>query len=221
MGAEHGRHPSVEVEAEGLLFAGGLGVEVDQDDVDVRRQRGEEAVGDAEGRVHLLHEHLPLEVDRRHADPRRRLAEVDAASRIAVGIVGRAQQPGLAVEERKPLLLVPDVIAGSEAVDRQVGELGKHLGVDAETAGGVLDVDDDVVDAMVVDQARQQPLHGSTARLADHVADEEEDHAAALLAIAPAVTEGSLAALGMTPGRWRPDITWRTRWRGSRGSPSP
>ena len=63
-------------------------------------------------------------------------------------------------------------------VDRQVGELVEHLGRDAEAAGGVLDVDYDVVDVPAVHQLGQESRRGLSAGLADHVADEQQLHLA-------------------------------------------
>ncbi len=153
-------------------------MEVDHHDLRPAVDLAEQPLGRPERRVELAHEDLPLEIDRRHRHARRGLAEMEAAPGIAVGIVGRPQQARLAREDLPDLLLVPDVIAAGHAVDRQIGELGEHVRRHAEAAGGILDVDDDVIGAMLVDQARQQPDERAAPRLADHVADEENLHLA-------------------------------------------
>jgi hypothetical protein len=80
------------------------------------------------------------------------------------------------VEERDPLLLVPDVVAGGEAIDGQAIQLRQHVGGHPEAAGGVLDVDHHVVEAVAVDQPGDQILDGPAPRPAHDVADEEQPH---------------------------------------------
>ena len=64
------------------------------------------------------------------------------------------QQPGLLGQHLDTLFLVPDVVAAGEAIDRQVTELGHDLWRHAKSAGGILDVDDHIVEAPPVDQLR-------------------------------------------------------------------
>ena len=49
VGAHHGGDAAVEIPAHGLLFAGGFGVNVDDDHFDVAGKLGEFAIGGAEG----------------------------------------------------------------------------------------------------------------------------------------------------------------------------
>ncbi len=188
VGAEHGADAAVEIEAQGLLLAGGVGVEIHHHHLDVAAQLGQQAVGDAKGRLEIAHEHPPLEVEDGHRHAGGGLADVDASAGVAFGIVGGAQQARLAVEQLDAFLLVPDVVAGGVAVDRQVGDLGHHLGGDAEAAGGVLDVDHHVVGPLAVHQPRQQVPERGAARPADHVADEEQPHLAYSMARVSRIT---------------------------------
>ena len=129
------------------------------------------------GRVEVLHEDLALEVDRRHPDSRRGLADVEPAPGIALRVVRRPQQPRLVHRAvSRTSFLSQTWLPVVKAVDRQLVELGEDLRRDAEAARRVLDVDDDVVDPVLVDQPRQQALQRLAARLADHVADEEQLH---------------------------------------------
>ena len=54
VGAEDGAGAAVEVEAHGLLLAGRLGVEVDQDHPDLRRQLRQQPVGGVDLECSLL-----------------------------------------------------------------------------------------------------------------------------------------------------------------------
>ena len=66
VGADHRADPAVEIEAQRLLLAGRLGVEVDEDHLHLRRQRRSSRSAARKGESSGLHEHLPLEVDHRH-----------------------------------------------------------------------------------------------------------------------------------------------------------
>ncbi len=50
----------------------------------------------------------------------------------------------------------------------------EDLGGDADAPGGVLEVEDRVVDPVLLDELREEALSGSPARAADDVADEEQ-----------------------------------------------
>ncbi len=65
VGAEHGGDAAVEIPAERDLFAGGFGVEVDEDDARAGALANlrEEVVGFAEGVVAGVHEDAALQVD--------------------------------------------------------------------------------------------------------------------------------------------------------------
>ena len=176
--ADDAAHPAVEIDPQRLLLARRLGVEVDEDDLDLLVEVGQEAVGDAERRIEVLHEDLALEIDRRHLDPRRRLADVEPAPRGALRVVRRPQQPRLVHQQSRTSFLSQTWLPVVKAVDRQLVELGQDLRRHAEAAGHVLDVDHDVVDPVLVDQLRQQALQRLAPGLADHVADEQQLHRA-------------------------------------------
>jgi hypothetical protein len=97
-----------------------------------------------------------------------------SSARVALRVVGGPQQRGVRVEQRHPLLLVPDVVARGPDIDREPVELLEHLGGDAEAAGDVLGVGDDEVDPLAIHQALDVSLDGASPRAAHDVADEQD-----------------------------------------------
>ena len=97
-----------------------------------------------------------------------------APARIALQIVGRADDAVGRVEELVDLAVPVDVVAGRDHVDAGVEHRrGGALG-DAEAAGDVLAVGDDEVRGVALAQAGQRLDQRPPARLADDVADEQE-----------------------------------------------
>ena len=157
-----------------LLLARRFGVEVDDHQPDRRIETGQNPVRGDERRRQRLHERLPFQIDHRVRRPYRQFADEDPDARVAFRVVRGPQQSWYPVEERHTFPLRPGVIAGCHAVDRQRTELVEHRRGHAAAAGGILDVDDHRVDAVAVDQLRQQARQGAAPRLADHIADKEE-----------------------------------------------
>ena len=126
--ADDGGDAPVEVPADRLLLGGRLGVHVHEDDLDVARARpaprrrrgtGESALAGMKTWPWRFRTPtgIPAAVD----------WTVKPAPGIARRVVGRPQQAVRGVQRVVDLLLVPDVVAGGEDVDRHLGELVEEL----------------------------------------------------------------------------------------------
>ena len=122
VGAEHSGDPAVEIPAERLLFAGGFGVDVDEDDLG--GDLLEQLVGFAKGVVACGHEDAALQVDDGvlgagvPAFRRERAliaAEADGRGRVVAGAQQAARalvRGGEHAHVVEDFALVPDVVAG-------------------------------------------------------------------------------------------------------------
>ena len=157
-----------------LLLAGRLGVEVDDDGVGARLQRagGELAVDGAEGAVELGHEDAAHGVDDEHVGAVPGLEEAGALPRRAGREIDRPQETGLALDEDEGLLLIEGVVAERHHVGAGVEEVAEDGFGDAEAPGRVLAIDDDEVELIALDEARDGLDHRIAARAADHIAEE-------------------------------------------------
>ena len=88
------------------------------------------------------HEDPAHDIENRHLLPGRRLAHMDPAARTARGVIQWPEQGRLFLNELESFLLVPDMIAGGQAVNAQIEHLLSHLRRDTEPTGGVLGVGD-------------------------------------------------------------------------------
>ena len=115
VGADHQRHPPVEMIGERLLLARRLGMKIDDDGVRLFAERtgGDLAVDHGEGIVHGVHEHAAHGVDDQHAGAAARHVEAAAAAGRPRRIVERPQETVLPLGEDQRLALVEDVVAGS------------------------------------------------------------------------------------------------------------
>jgi len=125
--------------------------------------------------VQRIHEHPAHHIDQQQA-ARRRLVEIGAASRRALGIVGGTQDTILAVDIGEDFLLVGPVIAGGDRIDAD-GEkfLGDGAG-QSETARRVFAIGDDKIQFQTLAQAPQLGIHHIAPRLADNVAQKKNIH---------------------------------------------
>ena len=82
------------------------------------------------------------------------------------------------------------MIAAREQVELEAEELLGDLGSDAETGGGVLDVGDAEVDAVLLDDLVQAVVQQPSTRFAEDVADEQDSHGAPEKGNAPALPCG-------------------------------
>ncbi len=74
------------------------------------------------------------------------------------------------------LALVPDVVSGGDDVGAEVEELFGERGGEAETAGGVLAIDDEKVDGVVVEDVRQVLADDMATGGSEDIADKEDIH---------------------------------------------
>ena len=117
------------------------------------RAGGELARHRLERVVERRHEEQAHDVDDEDARAVPRRVDIGAASGRAGRIVDRAQEAVVAVGEGERLALVPDVVAGGDAIGAGRDQLLQNILGDAEAAGGVLAVHDDEVEAMLLRSA--------------------------------------------------------------------
>ena len=117
VGAQHGRNPAVQVPAHQLHVAGGLGVEIQEDDLHVGGHFPEHAVGRLERGVDRGHEDAPQQAQNAHPDVVVRLEHGERKPRSVVGVVGRFDDPGLGLQNRVDFSAPVDVVAHRNAVD--------------------------------------------------------------------------------------------------------
>ena len=162
---------AIEEVGEALFFAGGFGVEVDEDGVGALLEFAgcDLGVDGAEGAVEFGHEDAAERIDDEHVGAVAGFVEAGATSGRALGEVERADELRLALDEDEGVLLIEGVIAERDAVGARVEQFfGDGFG-DAEPAGGVLAVHDDEIERVRRAQFRQGFDHGFTARAADNV----------------------------------------------------
>ena len=185
VGAEDGGDAAVEIPAESYFFAGGFGVEVEEDHlgVGVALDEGEEFVGFAEGVVAGGHEDAALEVEDGVLGAVAEGAFVDTEAGGSVGVVGGAEDAAAADvgvggdgHVLEDFLLVPDVVAGGDDVGTEVEELFGEGGGDAEASGGVFAVDDEEIDGVGFEDVGEVLADDVAAGRTEDVADEENVH---------------------------------------------
>lgn len=199
VGSQYGGDAAVEIPAESGLFAGGFGVEVEEDDlgVGVALDQGEEFVGFAEGIVAGGHEDATLEVDDGVGGAVGELAFVGTEAGCAVGVVAgaedaaatlvRAGRDGHVLED---LFLVPDVVAGGDDLGTEVEDFFGDGGRDAEAAGGVLAVDDEEIDGVGFHNVGEMFADDVAAGRTEDVADEENVHRMSLSRVKKQIPRG-------------------------------
>lgn len=181
VGAHDGSDSAVEIPAEGDLFAGGFGVNVEQDDL--CGDFAEQLVGLAEGIVTGGHEDAALEIEDGVLLTGGQFALVHTESRRADGVVGRTQDAASAFVRVgrdghvfEDFALVPDVIAGGDDMRAQVEDLFGDGRGDAEASGGILAIDDEKVDGVGFDDVGEMLAYDVAAGGAKDIADEKNVH---------------------------------------------
>jgi len=148
-------------------------MEVDEDEMGLAAEAFDFVEGELEGVFQGGHEGAALGV---HDGDGREAGELIYGGTVAGragGIVQRAQEAGLVVQEFGDLLLVPEVVAAGDDVDAGGEDLFGGARGDAGAAGGVLAVGHDEVEGVARPQLREQELDGAAAGLADDVSDEQ------------------------------------------------
>src|SRR5215218_9202872 len=187
VGPEHGLRPPIEIMAERQLLARGLGVRIDEHEVDALfLQLGDGPVRGLEGR-HLrpLYEHASQHVGDAHGYAS---GPEEAPSRPGVFLseVGGTHHPAVLFEELPVAFSVKSVISQGQKVGD--GEQGRAaLARDPAPRGRrVLGVGNDGVEVQLFAQPRHEVEGGGASRGPDHVPDEEQ----------PEAQSSSLTALG-------------------------
>ena len=178
VGADDEADAAVDEMAERLFLARRLGMEIDDRCVaaGAKRAGGEFPLDALEWVVERVHEHAAHQVDDQHLRSARGLEQVGAAPGRAGGVVGRADQARLALDEHKSLALVERVVAERDRVGAGAEELlADRLG-DAKAAGGVLAINDDEIEPPVGAQFRQAVDQRRAPGAPDNVADEQQPH---------------------------------------------
>ena len=121
-----------------------------------------------EGAVEWRHEGAAREV---HDTDVLRLERVraPALARRALWIIGRADQEWLLINELEHIPLVPDVITRCDDIGTAAVELIERLACEALAARGVLAIDDDDVNSLLLAQLRRDLAECPSARVADDI----------------------------------------------------
>jgi len=150
-------------------------VNVDEYEVGARPELGDDGVRLGERGAGRLHEDGTGEVRDAQAHPVR-LHHGGAATRAALGVVGRPDHPLVAIEEAVDLGVPVGVVAEGERVDSHVEQLLRGLLRDTHATGRVLAVGDDEVGRVLLAQAGQNGRQRAAADPADDIAHEQEFH---------------------------------------------
>jgi hypothetical protein len=174
--ADHQAGAAVAEEADRLLLAAGLAMEVDHDRIGRFAQR----TG-----IELARQHCKGIVERRHEDAAEAIDDERAlavlgfdqrgtAPRRALRHIGGSDQPRGALDEHQRLALVPGMIAERDGVGAGIEQLLIDRLGDAEAARRVLAIDDDEIERPVPDQSRQAVRDRDAAAAADDVSDKQD-----------------------------------------------
>ena len=126
-----------------------------------------------EGIVERLHEDAADAVDHQRALAVLGIDQCGAAARRALRKIRRTDQTRCALDEDQRLALIPGMVAERDGVRAGIEQFMVDRFGDAETAGGVLAVDDDEIEFPVADQAGQMFRDRGAAGPAHHVADKQ------------------------------------------------
>jgi tRNA/tmRNA/rRNA uracil-C5-methylase (TrmA/RlmC/RlmD family) len=160
------------------LLRGGLGVEVNENQVGAAPETFDLGAGGDEGIVEIRHERATLEVEDGDRGLVAGLEYHAALTRRPLRIVKRAQEARLTLKQADDFLLVPEMVAGRNDVHTRAEDFARGVRRDARAAGGVLPVGDDQVRLMLTTQPGQEFLHRPASRFANDVADEKDLHRA-------------------------------------------
>jgi hypothetical protein len=172
--AHHRRDAAVQVPAHRHLFAGQLGMKIDESDFDLLRQLFENLVRFAKRAIGLRHVGAALQVDNRAIDAVAGLHGHDAAAGQIVDVVGGTKQSRLAFEIVVNFALVPDMIATGQDVQAVAEQFVGKLRGDAESARRIFAVGDAQVDFFGSDDVFQVPGDKASPRRGEDVANKQE-----------------------------------------------
>src|ERR1051325_2431778 len=94
----------------------------------------------------------------------------------ARGKVGRPNDTVLLLQERINLLLLPNVIAGSQNLNARRPEFFGALDIDSHAARGVLGIGDYEIDFLFVNECRDEVPHGTPRGTSHHIPKKQHSH---------------------------------------------
>lgn len=170
--AHHRADLAIQHPRERDFFRGGLGVKIHKDDFRLLAHFFHFLQRPGEGIFELrLHERAPLQVQ--HPDGKVAARENPASpAGNPGGIIERAEKSWFVRQQFQDLLLVPEMVAAGDDIDAGGKNLPGGFEGNARTAGGVLPVGDDKIQAGLLAQFRQERFDRVASGLADDVADE-------------------------------------------------
>jgi hypothetical protein len=180
VGPQHGSDPAVEVSPHDLLVAGGLGVEIQEDQLDVFRHLGQDPVRRPERAVHRRHEDPSQQAEHAHALIAPGAHDGIIASGGLAGIVGRLDDPQLGRQDRIDLAATVDVVAHGQAVHAGGNQLVVDGRRQARSAGHILRIGNDQIKLFLDPQPGHGPQNNLASRLAHNVSDQQQTHEASL-----------------------------------------
>jgi len=162
-----------------LFFTGRFGMHIDDDRVGMIAERAgrQFPLDRCERIVERVHEHPPHDLDNQNLRAVARRMHGRAAAGRARGIIGRAHQPVLPLDEDKRLALVPGMVAERDHIGAGIQEIVKNVLGYAKAAGGVFAVDDYKMNIVRFDEAGQPVYHGATSGFADNITQKQAAHA--------------------------------------------
>ena len=143
---------SIEVYAEGNLFACGFGVHVDEHERDVCWKYFEYGIGFFEGIVDGWEEDAALQIENGEFYAAIGSADVKTGTRIFFGEIVRAEKARFMGHEVHDFLAIPAVIAAGDDGDALLKQFFSDAGSDAETGSGVFAIGDDKIDGALLDE---------------------------------------------------------------------
>jgi len=173
VGADNKADPPIDERAQGLLFAGRLGMEIDDDGIGrVPQGAGNQLLLDSPERaVHLRHVDPAQRVHDKYLCPIARFIKPRAPARRSRRKIDRPDQPVLALDIDERFLLVEGVVAERHRIGPRIEKLHVDLLGDAEPAGRILAVDDDEIELPAHSQPGQRLKNCAPARAADDIAE--------------------------------------------------
>ncbi|MHC2275865.1 hypothetical protein ACVME8_002476 [Bradyrhizobium diazoefficiens] len=175
VGADDEAGAAVAEEADALLLAARLAMEIDDDRIRCNAERtgAELALQRRKGIVERGHEDAAQSIDDERMLAVLGLDQRRAAAGRAARIVRGPHQAVGALDEHQGLALVPGVIAERHRVGAGIEKLLIDRFGDAEAAGGIFAVDDDEIERPVLDHVGQIFGDGRAPRTADDITHEE------------------------------------------------
>ena len=171
--ADHRRNAPVEIPSHCHFLAGQLRVKIDEADLYLGRQGGEQRVGFSKRTIRRGHVCAPLEIENRAVDAVARLGDDHAAPGEVFNVICRTQQPRLAGEIIVDLALVPDVIAAGQDVETVSEQVLGELRSNAESARGVFRIGDRQIDFFRRNDLFEMPRDKVPADGAENIADKK------------------------------------------------